>query len=344
MSGLFRSTRNSFIIFFVSGIALISSAGVVIALILPNIGAFFGVTLARVVATCNTFLTNITGQDVLRSSTASVGVLMSGVFLLSTVIIAVVMLYRNARYVRRLDAHRVEVGVRLHRASLGFPGMSIVQVDDEAPLVMTTGWIHPRVYVSTGMVRLLTAVELRSVLYHESYHCARRDHLRLWVVQIFQRILWFVPGVRAVARHIQSLIELSADEYAIRMIGDDRPIGTALVKAIRYQGRASVPPGVAAFSLIDDRIDRMLNRELVPRTRAVFLVPIFILCVISGSLLITSSMLAAPQVVIDDRGSSTQSVCPQFVPQLLMSVPGNTVCTSADSGAPACAEIQSRSR
>lgn len=269
---------------------------------------------------------------------------MAGVFLLSTVIIAVVMLYRHARYIRRLDAQRVDMNTRLRRASLRFPGMRIVQVDDDAPFVMTTGWMHPRVYVSSGMVRLLSAVELRSVLYHESYHCARRDHLRLWVVQIFQRILWFVPGIRTAARHIQSLIELSADEHAIHMVGDDGPIGTALVKAIKYQGRAPVPSGVAAFSLIDDRIDRMLNREMIPHTRATFLVPIFIVFVICGSLLVTTSMLAAPQVVIDERGSSPQGVCPQFVPQLLMSVPGNTVCTPADSGAPACAEIQSRSR
>ena len=50
-------------------------------------------------------------------------------------------------------------------------------VDAELPLVFTQGFLNPMVWLSTGLMRMLTDDELEAVLQHEAHHLKARDPL-----------------------------------------------------------------------------------------------------------------------------------------------------------------------
>jgi hypothetical protein len=101
--------------------------------------------------------------------------------------------------------------------------------EDERLRAFCAGLLKPRVYISTGAVGALDEPALRAVLLHEHHHASRRDPLRLAAGRVAGRALFFVPGIRQLARHQQALAELGADERAIRAGDENR---SALARAM----------------------------------------------------------------------------------------------------------------
>src|SRR4051794_37559721 len=81
----------------------------------------------------------------------------------------------------RAAAHQVRAQRRLvrtlHRATPlpGHPAVAVI--DAPVPMAFCAGWLHPRVYVSTAALRVLSRDELAAVLAHEQHHRALRDPL-----------------------------------------------------------------------------------------------------------------------------------------------------------------------
>src|SRR5439155_13985574 len=72
-------------------------------------------------------------------------------------------------------------------------------VADPAPQAFCVGTIRPRIYVSVGALKRLSATELDAVLAHERHHQRRRDPLRLLVVEALAHGLFFLPALRPLA-------------------------------------------------------------------------------------------------------------------------------------------------
>src|SRR5207247_5847046 len=88
------------------------------------------------------------------------------------------------------------------------PGVWLV--DDDRPQAFCAGHLRPRVYVSTGAVRLLGAAELDAVLAHEAHHRLRRDTLRIAGARGLCDTLFFLPVVLWLTERDCSLAELTA--------------------------------------------------------------------------------------------------------------------------------------
>lgn len=124
----------------------------------------------------------------------------------------------------------------------------------------------PRVVVSTGAHRILTAEELRAVLAHERGHLRERHDI---VLGPFTALVRMVPRCRPVARvaaEIGLLVEMCADDHAARVYGRDA-VNRALEK-FQVSGAGAVPPGAlaAAAGSLTVRIDR-LRRPRPPARR-----------------------------------------------------------------------------
>jgi hypothetical protein len=131
----------------------------------------------------------------------------------------------------------------------------VLVIDHERPVAFCAGLFRPRVYVSTAAVETLDQQALSAVLDHERAHRHRHDPLRLSAGRVLVRALFFVPGVRKLAAHHESLAELSADEFVVAGSPHAR---RALARAmLAFDARPSAPQGVG----IDPaRIDALLGR------------------------------------------------------------------------------------
>ena len=102
----------------------------------------------------------------------------------------------------------------------------------EAPraFAFAYGWIWPRICVSTGLVDLLDDAELDAVLHHEGWHVARRDPLRLLLVQTVGAAFAIVPEIRRLVRLYVLAMEVAADRHVVAVMGHPRSLASALAK------------------------------------------------------------------------------------------------------------------
>ncbi len=339
-----RSTFWSFVLYSASGIFGISAAAVLGGALLPHISSSVGILLARVVHTCSQLLSTVAGRDIFLSSLNALILLFVGAFFLTGAGLFFHASWKTGRYVSSLRKKIFHLSdSRKKMFNTMFPSLTLVGVDDQHPFVVSAGLFKPKIYVSAGLLTLLSDDELVSVFKHEEYHCRNRDTARLFIVHFFRKLFWFVPGISKFAAQVQTLFEISADEHAIHALGDDTALGSALVKVLRHPSHSAIPELIPAFSSVNDRIGRLLDASYKPSTRAAVAVPIFGILFLLLSVFFARGSFAAPNVAFDGfelHKMSQSRICPQIVPELLMSVPQNRVCVHPQNStqAPSCGE------
>jgi Zn-dependent protease with chaperone function len=90
--------------------------------------------------------------------------------------------------------------------------------------------------MSDGLMELLTRAELDAVLLHENAHLHQRHHLLLWAFAAWRSALPWLPTSRLAQRAVSELIEILADDEALRHVDE----GT-LVRAIAIVGAGAAP-------------------------------------------------------------------------------------------------------
>ena len=152
--------------------------------------------------------------------------------------------YRIQRQRRR---HR-ELLDLLASPSAGGPGTMVISVDSPVAYCLPGGARSVTV-LSDGLMAALEPAELRAVLIHENAHLNQRHHLLLWAFAAWRQALPWLPTTRLAQEAVNSLIEMLADDVALKT--ESR---ATLIKAI-----AIVASGAAAgrmvFSQSDPDID-----------------------------------------------------------------------------------------
>jgi len=142
-----------------------------------------------------------------------------------------------------------------------------VVINHEAPVAYCLpGGSRSVTVLSDGLMTLLSPDELRAVLLHEQTHLAQRHHLLLWAFAAWRSALPWLPTSKLAQRAVSSLIEIMADDVALRSVSKSTLV-TAI--ALVASGSAQLP----AASLVGsdgERIDTpattsaRLSRLLTP--------------------------------------------------------------------------------
>ena len=135
-----------------------------------------------------------------------------------------------------------------------------VLVDAELPLVFTQGLLNPKVWLSTGLMRMLTDDELEAVLRHEAHHRKVRDPLKILIARCLAQALFFVPAARDICEAYCVAKEIAADDSATRAMGNALPLARAIRKLLAI--RPAPMPGIAftsALGAMEARLLALLN-------------------------------------------------------------------------------------
>ncbi len=128
--------------------------------------------------------------------------------------------------------------------------------EDEQAQAFCAGVLRPRVYVSTGAVRVLAEAELRAVLAHERHHRDQRDPLRIALGRVVARALFFMPVLARLHGRYCGIAELAADDAAVRADGG---CPSALASAMLVFEEATQP--TASVGIASERVDHLLGRD-----------------------------------------------------------------------------------
>jgi Zn-dependent protease with chaperone function len=191
----------------------------------------------------------------------------------------------------------------------------VLVIDDKRPESFCAGLLRPRIYITTGAIALLDPAGLDAVLAHERHHACRRDPLRLAVMRILGRALFFLPAVAELRRGQQLLIELTADEGAVAAAAGDR---AALARAMLRFTEAS------AGGVEPARVDHLLGG--VPAWRFPLLASMLAL----GAL----GLVVALVVLAGREAAGSATLAPPFLSAqpcitMLAGIPGAAVLLAA---------------
>jgi Zn-dependent protease with chaperone function len=148
-------------------------------------------------------------------------------------------------------------------AELGLVGR-IAVVATDTPLALCWGLWRPRIWVSAGMVALLSTEEIVAVLRHEREHLHRLHPLQLLIARALAVALPLLPVVRELAVALPQVQELAADRGVIRA-GGGHALGRALLALVDAQRQTtSLPlaPGIAGA--LDARLDQLTGARAAP--------------------------------------------------------------------------------
>lgn len=134
----------------------------------------------------------------------------------------------------------------------------------DLPSAFVRGLLRPRIYLSTGIIALLTLEELEAVILHERWHALRRDPLRLAIVNALTRPFQRFAGVQQLVHTHALAVEVEADHFVVERMQTSRWVAAAMLRLINSYEKQ---PGVAFASLIDSRIAALAggNFETVER-------------------------------------------------------------------------------
>ena len=147
--------------------------------------------------------------------------------------------YKIQRQRRR---HR-ELLALLASPSADGPRTMVINVDSPVAYCLPGGARSVTV-LSVGLMAALEPAELRAVLNHENAHLDQRHHLLLWAFAAWRQALPWLPTTRLAQEAVSSLIEMLADDVALK--SESR---ATLIKAIAIvaSGSPGTPDARMAF-------------------------------------------------------------------------------------------------
>jgi Zn-dependent protease with chaperone function len=158
-----------------------------------------------------------------------------------------------------LTYYKIERQRRRHRellallASPSAEGTGTLVISHDSPVAYCLpGGARSVTVLSDGLMAALEPAELRAVLIHENAHLSQRHHLLLWAFAAWRQALPWLPTTRLAQESVNSLIEMLADDVALKTESK-----ATLIKAIaivasgsaRNPGDADLQPGTSNLAL-----------------------------------------------------------------------------------------------
>jgi Zn-dependent protease with chaperone function len=147
-----------------------------------------------------------------------------------------------------LTYYKIERQRRRHRellallASPSTQGARTLVISHDSPVAYCLpGGARSVTVLSDGLMEALEPGELRAVLIHENAHLSQRHHLLLWAFAAWRQALPWLPTTRLAQESVNSLIEMLADDVALKTESK-----ATLIKAIAIVASGTVSPGPGA--------------------------------------------------------------------------------------------------
>lgn len=171
---------------------------------------------------------------------------------------------RTLRATRAADPRRLGAGQPTKTEG----GVPVYVLPVERPVAFAVGLRRARVVVSQGLMDLLSEEERRAALAHEVAHVRGGHPALLLLGRVMAQAFGALPPVRRAFASLRRELEASADDQAVRAVGDPEVVASAIAK-VGLAG--AVPAPGAALADEEDlayRVGRLLGRYPESRTRA----------------------------------------------------------------------------
>lgn len=153
---------------------------------------------------------------------------------------------------------------RLAELASDVPGdHDLLVVPVSVPFAFSIGILSRRIVASSGLLESFDPPMRQAVLAHERAHVRGWHSALLTAGRIVARAFPFLPPVRRSAESLVLGLEMSADEAAVRRVGDPLIVASALLRLTEVSaGRLDASLQAASLG-IGDRVARLLGGEAI---------------------------------------------------------------------------------
>lgn len=181
-------------------------------------------------------------------------------------------------------------------------------IESEKQFAFCLGIRHPKIYISTSLVNLLTFQEVEAVLRHERYHLNNRDTLTMLIASVGESLLPFFPLFSDFLHNYRIEREINADAEAIQGLGDEKPLISVLKKLLATTSIAVVTASaVADYDTLEQRINALIKKDFHFRkfkTKHIFI------SLVSVLVMIILTLAPVQAVEVHHRGEDVMMICP----------------------------------
>lgn len=155
-----------------------------------------------------------------------------GIFFLTLLKITVVIL-RTISFKRKLIIQTPPKIVLKLIEKYGLSGKVIV-IQSEKPLAFCLDFFQPKIYLSTGLIKLMNRYELEAIILHEKYHLLKKDNILLVTVSFIKQFFLLFPVFTDFFDSLIKTREVQADRYGSILLGKKRPFISAFKKLLNF--------------------------------------------------------------------------------------------------------------
>lgn len=209
-------------------------------------------------------------QEIVRSLNYQLpgeyGKILAGILLLAAVV-TVLKLLQSMRSVyafrktllKKKQEHRKDLAPLFKSLALQEKVLIFTQ---EKPQAFCFGVRNPKIYISTGLLRLVDQKELGVILRHEKYHLEHSDNLTLLLAAVIESLFPFFPVVSDFIRAYRTDREVAADKVAMTNPTDKQSLKDVLKKLIQYEPDTN-PVFLPAMMSVDTLEARIRSINLI---------------------------------------------------------------------------------
>jgi beta-lactamase regulating signal transducer with metallopeptidase domain len=131
----------------------------------------------------------------------------------------------------------------------------------QEPQAFVFGFIKPKIYLSTGLLKKFDKNSLKTVIAHEKAHVARRDPLRR-LLALIALVFHLPPAASEINQQLALIQELIADNAAAEKSGSRLNLAQLLVDFARLNLAGNAVGNISAFEFVNSNVEIRVRRLL----------------------------------------------------------------------------------
>ncbi len=161
-----------------------------------------------------------------------------GVILFLAVLKLITILLKTNFYEKKLIPQRIPTAVLKLINKYGLVD-KVKIILDKKPLAFCFGFFQPKIYLSTGLIKLMNGPELEAIILHEKYHLLKKDNIFLTTTNFIKQLFFPFPILTDYFDSLIKMKEIKADLYGVILLGRKQPIVSAFKKLLNFDNKDS---------------------------------------------------------------------------------------------------------
>lgn len=145
----------------------------------------------------------------------------------------VFILLKTFLYRRKLITQKAPKSVLKLIVKHGLAGKFKI-IFDKKPLAFCLGFFHPKIYLSTGLLKLMSDQELEIIILHEKYHLMKKDNISLVIINSLKQLFFLFPILPDFLDNLLKFREIKADRYSLSLTGKNQSLVSTFKKLLNF--------------------------------------------------------------------------------------------------------------